>query len=144
MSIGVIARWGVLPSIPPIRGAVSTSTCRSFATISSGLVSSGPFPILHRLQKPYLTEDHLAQSPGRPLALKEAVFQIDPVENQSLLRNRRENAMSNSAPREVSQEATAIGVVDEAGRIVAEKKIATFPDAIASWLTKAAALHKTG
>jgi len=41
-------------------GAVSTSTRRSFATISSGLVSSWPFQILRRLQKPYFTEGHLA------------------------------------------------------------------------------------
>ena len=52
--------------------------------------------------------------------------------------------MSNYAPLDVSQEATAICVVNEAGRIVAERKIATYPDAIASWLTEAAALHKTG
>ena len=52
--------------------------------------------------------------------------------------------MSNYAPLDVSREATAICVVDEAGRVVAEKKIATCPDAIASWLTKSAALHKTG
>ena len=52
--------------------------------------------------------------------------------------------MSNYAPLDVLQEPPAICVVDEAGRIVAEKKIATCPDAIASWLTKAAALHKTG
>jgi hypothetical protein len=44
--------------------------------------------------------------------------------------------MSNYAPLYVSQETTAIWVVDEAGRIVAEKKIATCPDAIASGLTK--------
>jgi len=48
--------------------------------------------------------------------------------------------MSNYAPLDVSQEPPAICVVDEPGRIVAEKKIATCPDAIASWL----ALHKTG
>ena len=44
--------------------------------------------------------------------------------------------MSNHAALDVSQEATAICVVDEADRIVAEKKIASCPDVIAAWLTK--------
>ena len=47
-------------------------------------------------------------------------------------------AMAQIGPRK------SVCVVDEAGRIVAEKKIATCADAIASRLTKAAALHKTG
>jgi len=40
------------------------------------------------------------------------------------------------AALDVSQESTAICVVDEAGRIVAEKKIPTCPDRIESWLTE--------
>ena len=52
--------------------------------------------------------------------------------------------MSNYAPLDVSREATAICVVDEAGRVVAEKKIATCPDAIASWLTKSGCASQNG
>lgn len=44
--------------------------------------------------------------------------------------------MSNYAALDVSLEATAICVVDETGRIIAEKKVATCPDVIASWLTE--------
>ena len=44
--------------------------------------------------------------------------------------------MTNYAALDVSLEATAVCVVDEEGRILAEKKIPTCPDAIASWLAK--------
>lgn len=44
--------------------------------------------------------------------------------------------MTNYAALDVSQEATAICAVDETGRIIAEKKVPTCPDAIASWLKK--------
>lgn len=42
------------------------------------------------------------------------------------------------AALDVSQETTAICVVDEAGQILAEKKVATCPDAIADYLSKMA------
>ena len=44
--------------------------------------------------------------------------------------------MTNYAALDVSLEATAVCVVDEEGRILAEKKIPTCPDAIVSWLAK--------
>ncbi|MEH2480099.1 transposase [Nitrobacteraceae bacterium AZCC 2146] len=37
---------------------------------------------------------------------------------------------------DVSQEVTAVCVVDETGRITAEKKIAACPETISSWLSK--------
>lgn len=46
--------------------------------------------------------------------------------------------MPSYAALDVSQETTAICVVDEAGRILAEKKVATCPDAITSYLTQKA------
>ena len=46
--------------------------------------------------------------------------------------------MMKYAALDVSQEATAICVVDETGRITAEKKVATCPEAICSWLLKSA------
>jgi hypothetical protein len=42
------------------------------------------------------------------------------------------------AALDVSQETTAICVVDEAGRILVEKKVATCPDAIDDYLSKKA------
>jgi transposase len=42
--------------------------------------------------------------------------------------------MTNYAALDVSLEATAVCVVDQDGRIIAEKKVPTCPDAIASWL----------
>ena len=42
--------------------------------------------------------------------------------------------MTSYAALDVSQETTAICVVDENGRIVAEKIVATCPDTIATWL----------
>jgi transposase len=44
--------------------------------------------------------------------------------------------MTSYAALDVSQETTAICVVDENGRIVAEKIVATCPDTIATWLLK--------
>ena len=44
--------------------------------------------------------------------------------------------MTNYAALDVSLEATAVCVVDEEARILAEQKIPTCPDAIASWLAK--------
>lgn len=44
--------------------------------------------------------------------------------------------MPSYAALDVSQETTAICVVDEASRILAEKKVATCPDAITSYLTQ--------
>ena len=44
--------------------------------------------------------------------------------------------MTSYAALDVSQETTAICVVDENGRIVAEKTVATCPDTIATWLLK--------
>ena len=46
--------------------------------------------------------------------------------------------MPSYAALDVSQETTAICVVDETGRILAEKKVATCPDAITSYLTQKA------
>lgn len=46
--------------------------------------------------------------------------------------------MPSYAALDVSQETTAICVVDETGRILAEKKVATCPDAITSYLTQRA------
>jgi hypothetical protein len=73
---------------------------------------------------------------GRASCIEFGSSEIDRVENQSSLRNRRENAKNNHAALEVSQEVTAICVIDEADRIVAEKKIASCLDVIAAWLTK--------
>jgi transposase len=42
--------------------------------------------------------------------------------------------MTNYSALDLSLEATAICVVDRDGRIIAEKKVPTCPDAIASWL----------
>jgi transposase len=42
--------------------------------------------------------------------------------------------MSNYAALDVSLDTTAICVVDESGRIIAERKVTSCPDAIASWL----------
>ena len=47
--------------------------------------------------------------------------------------------MKSYAALDVSQETTAICVVDEAGRITAEKMVATCPEAIAMWLARHAA-----
>ena len=44
--------------------------------------------------------------------------------------------MSTFAALDVSQETTAFCVVDDAGRIIGEKKIPTCPQAIASFLTR--------
>jgi len=44
--------------------------------------------------------------------------------------------MSTFAALDVSQEATAVCIVDDAGRIVAERKIPTCPEAISSFLTR--------
>ena len=44
--------------------------------------------------------------------------------------------MSTFAALDVSQETTAVCVVDDAGRIIGEKKIPTCPQAIASFLTR--------
>ncbi len=53
--------------------------------------------------------------------------------------------MPSHAALDVSQETTAVCVVDETGRILAEKKIATCPDAIAAYLTtKAPDLVRVG
>ncbi len=46
--------------------------------------------------------------------------------------------MPSYAALDVSQETTAICVVDETGRILAEKKVATCPDAITNYLTQRA------
>ena len=47
--------------------------------------------------------------------------------------------MTNYAALDISLEATAVCVVDQDGRIIAEKKVPTCPDAIASWLTNTVA-----
>lgn len=53
--------------------------------------------------------------------------------------------MPSHAALDASQETTAICVVDETGRILAEKKVATCPDAIAAYLTtKAPDLVRVG
>lgn len=44
--------------------------------------------------------------------------------------------MTNYAALDVSLEMTAICVVDDAGKIIAEKKVPTSPEVIASWLSK--------
>ena len=44
--------------------------------------------------------------------------------------------MSTFAALDVSQETTAVCVVDDAGRIIGEKKIPTCPEAISSFLTR--------
>jgi transposase len=44
--------------------------------------------------------------------------------------------MTTYAALDVSQEATAICVVDETGRATAENKVATCPEAIGTWLAK--------
>jgi hypothetical protein len=44
--------------------------------------------------------------------------------------------MSNFTALEVSQEATSVCVVDDAGRIIGERKIPTCPEAISSFLTR--------
>ena len=44
--------------------------------------------------------------------------------------------MSTFAALDVSQETTAVCVVDDAGRIIREKKIPTCPEAICSFLTR--------
>lgn len=46
--------------------------------------------------------------------------------------------MSTFAALDVSQETTAVCVVDDAGRIIGQKKIPTCPGAIASFLTRCA------
>ncbi|MEF9606077.1 IS110 family transposase, partial [Paracoccus sp. PXZ] len=46
--------------------------------------------------------------------------------------------MPSYAALDVSQETTAICVVDDAGRIRAEKKVATCPEAIATYLNRKA------
>jgi transposase len=52
--------------------------------------------------------------------------------------------MPNYAALDVSQEHTAICIVDEEGRQVAEKTVATCPDAIAIWLAKHEPLVRIG
>jgi len=47
--------------------------------------------------------------------------------------------MMTYAALDVSQEATAICVVDESARVTAEKKVPTYPDVISTWLGKHAA-----
>jgi hypothetical protein len=44
--------------------------------------------------------------------------------------------MTSYAALDVSQETTAMCVVDENGRVFAEKIVTTCPDAIATWLLK--------
>ena len=44
--------------------------------------------------------------------------------------------MKKYAALDVAQEATAICVVDEAGRTIAETKISTCPDVINAWLSR--------
>jgi transposase len=44
--------------------------------------------------------------------------------------------MPHYAALDVSQETTAICIVDESGRIIGEKKVPTCPDAISTWLCK--------
>lgn len=44
--------------------------------------------------------------------------------------------MPHYAALDVSQETTAICIVDENGRIIAEKKVPTCPEAIGTWLGK--------
>ena len=44
--------------------------------------------------------------------------------------------MPHYAALDVSQETTAICIVDESGRIIAEKKMLTCPEAIGTWLSK--------
>jgi transposase len=44
--------------------------------------------------------------------------------------------MAHYAGLDVSLGTTAICIVDEAGRIIAERKVPTCPEAIASWLGK--------
>ena len=46
--------------------------------------------------------------------------------------------MTQYAALDVSQETTAICLVDEAGRVIGEAKLPTCPDAIAAWLGKKA------
>jgi hypothetical protein len=104
------------------RGRTGNPSRHSFATIFSGFrlflaISNSP-----------------SAAAGRASCIESGSSQTDRVENQSSLRNRRENAMSNHAALDVSQEATAICVVDEV--VVAEKKIASCTDVIAAWLTK--------
>ena len=44
--------------------------------------------------------------------------------------------MMSYAALDVSQDATAICVVDESGRVTAEKKVTTCPEVIGTWLGK--------
>src|SRR5918995_3550259 len=46
--------------------------------------------------------------------------------------------MTHYAALDVSQETTAICVVDDAGHVIAETKLPTCPDAIAAWLARTA------
>src|ERR671913_155063 len=53
--------------------------------------------------------------------------------------------MTHYAGLDVSLETTAICILDEAGRIVAERKVPTCPEAIATWLGKhASSLERAG
>jgi transposase len=52
--------------------------------------------------------------------------------------------MSVFAALDVSQEQTAVCVVDDAGALIAEGKVETCPDAIAAWLGRWTTLRKVG
>jgi hypothetical protein len=101
---------------------------RSFATIFSGFrlfldISNSPSAV-----KAILQGGSLGVIAGRTSCIEIGSSQTDRVENQSSLRNRRENAMSNHA-ESMSRRKANCGA-DEADRIVAERKISSCPDVI--------------
>src|SRR3712207_3464141 len=122
-----------------------TSTCRSLATISSGLRPFFAISVLLRLEAIPQDGPPSVIAGGGSSPCCGVLPHVGGRERGAAAATSREDAMVRYAALDVSLETTAICVVGEDGHVVAEGKVRTCPDAIRDFLaSRAPGLRRGG